>query len=127
MNFSLTEKEAVERLESQFAAAQQMLNNKDQLDSFLQLLDRKLKVMPIDPEKIASVPTMVSFLQKYIEKGYTGVNISTVVSVLAALIYLASPLDGIPDTLDEIGYIDDIAVIDVCWKSVGAEVEAYLK
>jgi len=50
-----------------------------------------------------------------------------IIAITSALIYFVSPIDIIPDSVPLLGYIDDAAVITVCWKLVESDVEEYIK
>lgn len=55
-------------------------------------------------------------------KDYSGGNLSLVV---AALVYLVSPIDLIPDVLPVIGWTDDVAVIGFICKKLHDELQVY--
>ena len=61
----------------------------------------------------------------YIKKEYTDVPIGTVIAIISALIYVLSPADIIPDGILGVGYLDDAAVVTMCWKLVKSDVEEY--
>lgn len=45
--------------------------------------------------------------------------------VYASLVYLADPLDFIPDTVPVLGFLDDAIMIDLCAEELRHELEAY--
>ncbi|NLD87373.1 MAG: DUF1232 domain-containing protein [Clostridiales bacterium] len=51
----------------------------------------------------------------------------TIIAITSALLYFVSPLDVVPDSIPVLGYIDDAAVIAVCWKLVESDVKEYVK
>ena len=46
-------------------------------------------------------------------------------AIISALIYVLSPADIIPDGILGVGYLDDAAVVTICWKLVKSDVEEY--
>lgn len=65
--------------------------------------------------------------EKYVKKEYTDIPIGTIIAILSALIYFVSPIDFIPDSIPGIGYLDDVAVVAVCWNLVSSDIEEYTK
>ena len=43
------------------------------------------------------------------------------------MIYFVSPIDFILDSIPGIGYLDDVAVVAVCWNLVSSDIEEYTK
>jgi uncharacterized membrane protein YkvA (DUF1232 family) len=56
---------------------------------------------------------------------YKAVPIGSIIAIIAALIYLISPIDAIPDPIPVIGYIDDVFVIGLVFAQVRADLEKY--
>lgn len=56
---------------------------------------------------------------------YRSIPFKSVAAIAAAILYFVSPIDVIPDFIPVIGYVDDAAVIALCMKMVGVDVEAY--
>lgn len=97
----------------------------DELERFLQRLEKKLKTIPVAGDKLAVLSIMISLVRNYIKKEYTDVPIGTVIAVISALIYVLSTVDIIPDSILGVGYLDDAAVVTACWKLVKSDVEEY--
>ena len=123
----ITEKEAQIELEKKFDDAEELLRDKQKTEKFLEDLEEKLKTIPKMGDKLAMVPTMISLVRSYIRKEYTVVPIKTIIAIVGALIYVFIPWDSIPDTIPLLGYIDDIAVIDICLKLISDDIENYRK
>lgn len=123
----ITEKEAQIELEKKFDDAEELLRDKQKTENFLEDLEEKLKTIPKMGDKLAMVPTMISLVRSYIRKEYTVVPIKTIIAIVGALIYVFIPWDSIPDTIPLLGYIDDIAVIDICLKLISDDIENYRK
>ena len=80
---------------------------KEKFETFL----KKVKKIPVLGDMIDDIVCMVSLVDSYVKKEYRGIPITTIVSIVAALIYLLSPIDLIPDAIPIIGYLDDAAVV----------------
>lgn len=51
----------------------------------------------------------------------------TVAAVTAALLYFANPFDLIPDFIPLAGFVDDAAVVAVCFKIIQSDLRKYAK
>lgn len=127
MENSFDEQKAQEELEKGYKSAEKLLNDQDAIERFLQRLEKKLKVIPLAGDRLADIPIMASLIKSFIKKEYRDIPIGSIIAITSALIYFVSPIDIIPDSILFLGYIDDAAVIAVCWKLVGSDVEEYVK
>ena len=125
MEKNLDDKTALAELKKGYGKAKTLLDDVDELESFLQRLEKKLKTIPVAGDKLAVLPIMISLVRNYIKKEYTDVPIGTVIAIVSALIYVLSPADFIPDSIPGIGYLDDAAVVTACWKLVKSDIEEY--
>ena len=116
----ITEAEAQKEYEKCFKEAEKLLANPDKLETFLQKLEKKLKVLPVVGTTFAIVPAMISLVRSYVKKEYTEVPLGTIVGIISALIYILSPIDLVPDVVPGAGYLDDAAILIACLKA-GAE------
>lgn len=112
-------------LKNNYSKAEELLKDVDEVERFLQRLEKKLKTIPLVGDKLADVPIMASLIRNYIRKEYTDIPIGTIIAVLAALIYFVSPIDIVPDSIPVIGYFDDAAVVAACWNLVESDVKEY--
>ena len=116
---------AKEMLDANKDKAKNLLKDKDKMERFLNRLERKLSKIPLAGKYLKDVPMLISLVRSYINKEYTYVPIGSIIAVVSALIYLFSPIDLIPDYIPGIGYLDDAAVIGICYKLVHDDVEEY--
>ena len=54
---------------------------------------------------------MLRLIRAYSEGQYPEIPESTLVVIVAAIIYVVNPLDVIPDALPSLGYLDDATVL----------------
>lgn len=121
------QKDAKKALESGYENAENILEDEDKMEKFLQDLEEKLKTFPAVGEALSAIPVMISLIKSYIKKEYSDIPTGTVVAVISALVYWLSPVDLVPDIIPGAGYIDDAAVVAFCLTSVGKDVEKYRK
>lgn len=69
--------------------------------------------------------TLVDLVSAYVHGDYREVSATTLVSVVAALLYFIAPLDALPDFLFGWGLLDDAAVISYVSAQVRTELEAF--
>lgn len=109
--------------------AEELLKNPDKMKTFLEKVKawlRKAKDIPVIGALVEEIITMIEMTGDYIAGNYRDVPTSTMLSIVAALIYALSPIDLIPDVIPVIGYLDDAAVIYfVISAGVGKDLEKY--
>jgi uncharacterized membrane protein YkvA (DUF1232 family) len=109
--------------------AKDILENQGKWEEFKEKFDAFLKKaakIPILGEVIDDIITMLDLVDAYMKKEYTAVPAGTIVSIVAALIYVLSPIDLIPDTIPIIGWVDDVAVVKFLLKfGVGKDLDKF--
>lgn len=119
----ITEEEAREELESRTKQigskdVEKVLHRKEDID-------RKAgKGGPLN-RFVNDLKFMFSMIQDYWNGDYRQVPWMTVAAIVAALIYVISPVDLIPDFIPGVGLIDDAAVVAACLNLVQSDFEAY--
>lgn len=68
---------------------------------------------------------LFSLAKDYTSGAYTAIPKTTMISVLAALLYFISPLDLVPDFLVGLGFLDDAVILGFVFKKVTKELEKY--
>ncbi|NCF32358.1 MAG: DUF1232 domain-containing protein [Proteobacteria bacterium] len=68
---------------------------------------------------------LIDLLSAYVRGEYRNVAATTLISIVAALLYFLAPLDALPDFLFGWGLLDDAAVISYVSTQLGKELEAF--
>ncbi len=109
-----------------FDKAQSILDNKEEVLGAIVKAEEKLKDIPDemrDPEKME---LMLQMAKAYLNKEYPITNEKALSAIVAAAIYLADDDGGIiSDDIPIIGFMDDLALIDLAYKDCENEVKAY--
>ena len=125
MEHIITDKQAQDVLQRNYAESEEILHNEDKLERLFQRLEKKLKIVPVVGGTLAEIPMMASLIKSYVQKEYTDIPIGSIVAVISALLYFVSPIDIIPDNIPGVGYIDDAVVVAVCLKMVDSDLQEY--
>jgi len=107
--------------------AKSTIEDEDKFERFVQRLENKLKQIPHIGEYLSDIACMVSLVRKYIKKEYTDIPLGTIISIVATLIYIVSPVDFIPDAIPLVGYFDDIFLLGWVLKLIHSDIEEYKK
>jgi len=74
---------------------------------------------------IGDLKLLFSIVKDYISGEYREVPYFTIGAIVAALLYVLSPIDLIPDFIPVVGYLDDAAVVAVCLRMVEEDLRNY--
>lgn len=119
------EDDGIRELGKGFKKAEEILEDEDKLEKFLNRLENKLKKVPVGGEILSMVPVMISMLRSYFKKEYKDVPIGTLIALISALLYWLAPVDVIPDAIPLAGYVDDATVITACLKLINDDLKEY--
>ena len=125
MDTNFTSEQINQQLTGGYAKAENILNDEDKMERFLQRLEKKLSNIPALGGALSEVPVMISLVKSYIRKEYTELPAGTVIAVISALIYFLSPVDLIPDFIPGVGLLDDAAVVALCLSQVKSDLDEY--
>ena len=106
-----------ERLEAEFAkaviTAKSYVENPQRLQPLFAEAARQAASMPKEPfgETWPYFQAMLRLIRAYSQGNYRDVPESTLVVIIAAIIYVVDPLDVIPDALPALGFLDDATVL----------------
>ncbi|MBU1409925.1 DUF1232 domain-containing protein [Myxococcota bacterium] len=68
---------------------------------------------------------LFSVIKDYFSGTYREIPWWSIASIVAALLYVLSPIDLIPDFIPVIGYVDDALVVAACLKLVEQDLQNY--
>ena len=91
--------------------ADKLADQKSKDNKFKQLFDTAL--------------TLVRLVRAYASGDYREIKTSTIVSGLAVLLYVLSPIDLIPDFIPVLGWLDDLSLVSWFIGKFGAEMVAF--
>ena len=125
MGTKLTDEVIEKSLKKNEPEAEELIKDSDKLEDFLIKLEKKMDDIPGVGKALSNVPILISLVRAYAKKEYTEVPVGTIVAIIAALLYVLSPIDLIPDAIPGIGFVDDAAVVAYCLKKVKEDIDAY--
>lgn len=70
---------------------------------------------------------MLRLLRSFGSGKYKHISWESLISIIVAVAYFASPLDLIPDFLPGIGYVDDVMILRFVYRSVKDELERFME
>ena len=86
--------------------------NKEGTSSLLNTISKKLL-------------SLVNLIKYYASGEYRDIETKNLVLILAALIYLVSPIDFIPDFIPVLGFADDIALLTFVYNAMKEEIDKF--
>lgn len=75
---------------------------------------------------IADIKILFSLIQDYWSGGYREVPWTTIAAAVAALLYVLSPIDLVPDFIPVVGLLDDALVIALCLAAIDSDLQDYV-
>ena len=105
--------------------AEELLKDEDRMERFLQRLENKFKTVPVAGNALAYIPVMISMIRSYVKGDYKDPPVTSIIVVIAVLIYYLSPIDIIPDFIPLAGYSDDGLVAVSSLALVRTDIEDY--
>ena len=123
----ISEEQAKEELEKGYPAAEELLKQPEKVEILLQRIEKKLKKIPKVGDSLAMVPIMISLIRSYLRKEYDKAPVGSIIAIVSALIYLATPIDLIPDFIVGLGIVDDATVLAMCYVLVDDDIKEYEK
>lgn len=119
-----------EKLKEQFdkvkQKAEDIIDDPDQVKKVAESAWEKAKKLK---EPLAEVwdqlKLMVQMIRAWIGGEYKEVPTTSIIAIVAGLMYLISPIDLIPDFIPVLGYLDDIFVIGVVFTQVAKDLKAF--
>ncbi|WP_028052955.1 YkvA family protein [Carboxydothermus ferrireducens] len=73
----------------------------------------------------SNLKTMVSLIKDFYHGNYRDISPKTIFLITAAIIYVISPADFIPDIFPLIGFTDDATVVTIIARAIKYELDKY--
>jgi len=86
---------------------------------------RFLEILRMISRLWSDLPLLARLLKAWKRGSYRGLSMRTIVSLAAALLYIMSPIDIMPDFIPGIGLIDDAAVLALVLHSIAQDLAAF--
>ncbi len=109
----ITKEKIKHQLEKFSLKAKVLLENKEKLSALLTkaaLLCAELSNLRLIGKHFKDITVIIEMVNDYVQGIYTQVPKSTIITLVAAVLYFLSPIDLIPDALPIIGHFDDVLV-----------------
>ena len=123
MDFSM--EQAQEVLEKGMDEAKEVITNPSKVDEILQMLEEKLKAVPVIGSTLSDLPLMIAMIKAWVKKEYTVVSPKVIACLVAAILYLVKKKDLISDSIPVVGHLDDLAVLGLALKLSEPELKAF--
>lgn len=120
------------RLESAFAQAvwnaKSYINEPKRLHTLFEEATKQAVSLPKDSFKDTwpYLQTMLRLIRAYYRGDYRAVPETTLVVIVAAIIYVVSPLDVIPDAIPAIGFLDDATILTLALQRTKRELDDFM-
>jgi uncharacterized membrane protein YkvA (DUF1232 family) len=121
-----------ERLEAEFAqavkSAKSYVEEPQRLPALFREAAKQAASLPREPfqESWSYFQTMLRLVRAYSEGAYRNVPESTLVVIIAAIIYVVNPLDLIPDAIPALGFLDDATVLALAVRRTRQTLDAFM-
>ena len=118
------EKELDDRKE----AAEEILANTKKTEKLIKKVRKlctKLSRIPVIGPVIGEFGIVCDLISDYINGTYREIPVSTILSFIAALTYLISPFDVVPDVVPVLGFCDDAAALKFALDAARNDLYAY--
>jgi uncharacterized membrane protein YkvA (DUF1232 family) len=121
-----------ERLEAEFAqavkSAKSYVGDPERLRALFREAAKEVVSLPKDPfkETWPYLQTMLRLIRAYSRGEYRNVTESTLVVIVAAIIYLVNPLDLIPDAIPGLGFLDDATVLALALRRTRQDLDDFM-
>ncbi|MBR6028365.1 MAG: DUF1232 domain-containing protein [Clostridia bacterium] len=112
-------------LDSKKAQAENIIGNRSTFDKFMEKVEATIQKIP-DKEKslLSDIPRLVSLAKDFVYGGEKDISCNSAVAAVAALLYVVSPFDIIPDWIPGIGFSDDAMVVAFCVNMLHGDLES---
>lgn len=114
-----------QKLNEHKVEAEKILSDEHKVRTFLSKLKEKLRTMPIIGAYLEDIPFLGNMVLDYVNGSYRKIPRSSIISIMAALIYFLSPIDLVPDFIFQLGLLDDAFLIKIVIDSLRHDIHGY--
>lgn len=120
------------------AKAEKILSDPQKLDKLLEKIEKTCGIIgkvlrptaniPILNNAytiVDDIPKLIWLVRDYKNKRYREIPYASIVAIVAAFIYIVSPIDLIPDIVPLAGWLDDIGVVAIVLGIVSSDLNDY--
>ena len=124
VGFSL--KDIYKRFKASRTKASELFNDEKKAKSTIDLAFKKANTNKDDLQGIwGQLQTLMSLVRDYYNGVYREVPGSSIIAILAGLLYFLSPIDLVPDFIVALGFMDDVFIIGLVVKQVSKDLDKY--
>ena len=124
-------KKLLKYVQSKFLlVAQDLVRNPQALKFKLEGAMEKLnkgKVKEALGKNVEDFKTLGRMVKAWLSRDYKGVPTSSIVYIVAAIVYFVTPTDFVPDFILGLGLLDDIAVLRWVMEKIKSDIEKFKK
>jgi len=112
--------------------AQVYSNDINKIEEILLQVDYKLNNMKFNEneqkvvEFVNNMKKLYRLVKTYYSDEYKNINIESIIWAIVAINYFISPVDFIPDSMENVGYIDDMIVVYFVLSNIKSELDKFL-
>jgi len=120
------------RLEAEFVealnSAKEYVNDPERLRQLATAVTQKIVLLPQETFKgtLVYLRAMLRLIRAYYRGEYRAVPVTTLLIIVAALIYLMNPFDLIPDWIPGVGFLDDAFILTLAMRRTRETIEQFL-
>lgn len=112
--------------EKWMSKAQEYIKTPEKIKNIIPQIQEYLSKKGLSEVK-ENILLLIDYMSDIVNGNYKGYSVKSLLFVVAAMIYLVSPIDVIPDFIFGIGLTDDVAVIVFVLREVSLELDKYNK
>ena len=105
--------------------AEELLTDKEKTMAFLDGLEDKLKDFANLQTLMDQIKVLIRMMRDFVTRKYQDVPVASIACLLGGLLYMFNKKDVIPDTVPVLGQLDDAAVLVLCIRLCGSDIEKY--